>query len=213
MARVVTYHPTLKQLVYSPAPEYDKLHGASLAKLGPTPLKAKTPLSLGDWPAGAGNASDITVSFSRPTTGAHDGLSASCLARLRLTTPCRFASACTLGLSVLSGSMTVFIDWPASPSDKVQVGIMDGTPSFAPAPPVGTIANGNCAPTNFGGDCNSEPSGAWNAAAEKITSLEECVAKAKECKMANFVSFSNVPGNADCTSLLSCVSSHRRSFE
>ena len=74
MARVVTYHPTLKQLVYSPAPEYDKLHGASLAKLGPTPLKAKTPLSLGDWPAGAGNASDITVSFSRPTTGAHDRL-------------------------------------------------------------------------------------------------------------------------------------------
>ena len=45
--------------------------------------------------------------------------------------------------------MTVFIDWPASPSDKVQVGIMDGTPSFAPAPPVGTVANGNCAPTNF----------------------------------------------------------------
>ena len=36
--------------------------------------KAKTPLSLGDWPAGAGNASDITVSFSRPTTGAHDRL-------------------------------------------------------------------------------------------------------------------------------------------
>ena len=49
-----------------------------------------------------------------------------------------------------------------------------------------------------GGDCNSEPSGAWNAATEKITSLEECVAKAKDCKMANFVSFSNVPGNADC---------------
>jgi|EP01043_Picozoa_sp_COSAG02_P040516 hypothetical protein len=68
MARVVTYHPTLKQLVYSPAPEYDKLHGASLAKLGPTPLSANKPLSLGSWAAGAGNSSDILVSFSRPTS-------------------------------------------------------------------------------------------------------------------------------------------------
>lgn len=68
MARVVTYHPTLKQLVYSPAPEYDKLHGASLAKLGPTPLSANKPLSLGSWEAGAGNSSDILVSFSRPTS-------------------------------------------------------------------------------------------------------------------------------------------------
>ena len=68
MARVVTYHPTLKQLVYSPAPEYDKLHGATLAKLGPSSLSANKPLSLGNWAPGAGNSSDILVSFSRPTT-------------------------------------------------------------------------------------------------------------------------------------------------
>lgn len=34
LARVVTYHPQLKQLVFSPAPEYEKLHGSTIAHLG-----------------------------------------------------------------------------------------------------------------------------------------------------------------------------------
>jgi len=58
--------------------------------------------------------------------------------------------------------------------------------------------NGTCGPTNFGGDCNSDPKGAWDANKENIKTLEQCVAKAKPCAMADFVSFSNVPGNADC---------------
>ena len=90
----------------------------------------------------------------------------------------------------------------------------------SPPPPVGTIGaapsttlesgndgcsdvtvgsgNGTCGPTNFGGDCNSDPKGAWDANKENIKTLEQCVAKAKPCAMADFVSFSNVPGNADC---------------
>jgi hypothetical protein len=191
MARVVTYHPTLKQLVYSPAPEYDKLHGTSLTKMAPTALSKNKPLSLGSWADGAGNSSDILVSFSRPKT------------------------ACKLGLTILSGAVTVFIDWPGIAAattlgdgeaaevavTKVQVGIMQGTPDFSPPPPVGTILNGTCGATNFGGDCNDpkQSKGAWDAKAENITTLAECVAKAQPCKQANFVSFSNVPGNADCS--------------
>ena len=60
------------------------------------------------------------------------------------------------------------------------------------------------APAATGGDCNVQPSGAWNAKTENITTLEQCVAKAKACKMANFVSFSNVPGNSDCSWYQSC---------
>ena len=53
MARVVTYHPVLKQLVFSPAPEYAQLHAATpLVSLGSTPLKAYAPLSLGKWEEG-----------------------------------------------------------------------------------------------------------------------------------------------------------------
>jgi hypothetical protein len=57
--------------------------------------------------------------------------------------------------------MTVFINWPSTAATeeereegaavtKVQVGIMQGTPDFAPPPPVGTILNGTCGATNFG---------------------------------------------------------------
>ena len=74
------------------------------------------------------------------------------------------------------------------------------------APPVGTTGNGTCGATNFGGDCNTSPKGAWPAAQLHITSLDECVAHATHlgCKMANFVSFSNVPGNSDCSWYQEC---------
>ena len=78
-----------------------------------------------------------------------------------------------------------------------------------PSPePAGTTGNGTCGPTAYGGDCNVAPKGAWNAVQDGITSLDECVAKAKGCKMANFVSFSNVPGNSDCSWYVACDMRH-----
>ena len=32
-----------------------------------------------------------------------------------------------------------------------------------PPPPMGTQGNGTCGPTNYGGDCNVDPAGAWDA--------------------------------------------------
>ena len=37
------------------------------------------------------------------------------------------------------------------------------------SPPVGTIGNGTCGATNYGGDCDVLPKGAWHLAAENIT--------------------------------------------
>lgn len=34
LARVVTYHPQLQQLIFSPAPEYDNLHQQTIGHLG-----------------------------------------------------------------------------------------------------------------------------------------------------------------------------------
>lgn len=79
---------------------------------------------------------------------------------------------------------------------------------MAPPPPVGTVGNGTCGATNFGGDCNKDPKGAWDAAKLKIGSLAECAAKAKGCKMANYVSFSDVTGNHDCSWYSECDMSH-----
>ena len=77
MARVITYHPTLKQLIHSPAPEYDTLHSpTALAKLGATKLQPYKALGLGDWAEGAGNASDVTVVFKLPTEPGTIGVSA-----------------------------------------------------------------------------------------------------------------------------------------
>ena len=191
MARVVTYHPVLKQLVFSPAPEYEQLRGATpLARVARTPLRAFAPASLGSesWDAGAGNASDVTVTFSLADFGS--------------------AAKAEVGVSVLGGAVTVFAEWVPG-SDTLAVGIRDGPPPRAPAPPVGTVGNGTCGATNFGGDCNADASGAWNAAAEGIGTLEQCVAKAMPCKMASFVSFSNVPGkNTDCSWYSTCDFSH-----
>ena len=65
------------------------------------------------------------------------------------------------------------------------------------SPAVGTTGNGTCGATSFGGDCDEDASGAWDAQKEGIATLEQCVAKAKPCAMANFVSFSYVDGNHD----------------
>jgi len=72
-------------------------------------------------------------------------------------------------------------------------------PSPPPPPetdPVGTTRSGNCAPTNWGGDCDVKPSGSWHIASENITDLASCVARAQKCKTADYVSFSEV--NGDC---------------
>lgn len=183
MARVLTYHPELTQLVFSPAPEYNALHTTLLAKLGRTAVRANQALSLGAWPAGAGNSSDVIVNFELPL------------------------HKCTLGVSVLQGALTVYVDFIPGSTSHV-VGIKDGPPALTPAPPVGTKGNGTCGATNFGGDCNTDPSGAWDAAAAGIKTLDECVAKAKDCKMASFVSFSNVPGNTDCSWFYRCDFAH-----
>ena len=122
-----------------------------------SPLKAFTPLSLGKWAEGVGNSSDVTVVFKRPT------------------------QACIIGISVLSGAMTIFIDFAPGVMDngvsKVQVGIHDGPPASEPPPPSGTIGNGTCGATQYGLDCNTAPRGAWNAKTENITDLAACVAK------------------------------------
>jgi len=62
--------------------------------------------------------------------------------------------------------------------------------------PVGTVRDGNCGGTNWGGDCDVKPSGSWHIASENITDLASCVARAEKCKMADYVSFSEV--NGDC---------------
>jgi hypothetical protein len=72
-----------------------------------------------------------------------------------------------------------------------------------PPPPVGTILNGTCGPTNFGADCDTTPKGAFQG----IATLAACVAKVKACKMGNFASFSNVPGNQDCSWYSECDTS------
>ena len=89
--------------------------------------------------------------------------------------------------------------------------IAESPPRLAPAPPApptGTTGNGTCGATNYGGDCNTEPTGAWDAAKENITSLAQCVAKAKSCTMAKFVSFSDAPGNVDCSWYSVCDFDH-----
>ena len=77
-------------------------------------------------------------------------------------------------------------------------------PPVPPAPPIpaGTIATGCCGPTVTGGNCNSDPNGAWGAKAHGITSLAECVAKVKQCSMGHFASFS--AQNDDCSWYADC---------
>lgn len=65
--------------------------------------------------------------------------------------------------------------------------------------PVGTTRNGTCGATAYGRDCDVKPTGAWRPASENITDLASCVARAEKCKMADYVSFSDVKGNEDCS--------------
>lgn len=46
------------------------------------------------------------------------------------------------------------------------------------------IGNGVCAPTNFGGDCRADRSGAW-----QLDTLEQCRQRCAHCEGCNFVSF------------------------
>jgi hypothetical protein len=72
-----------------------------------------------------------------------------------------------------------------------------------PSPPpvkVGMKGTGTCGVTLVcakSNCCNIQSKGSWDARAENITSLADCVAYAKACSMANFVSYSN-PMN-DCS--------------
>jgi len=77
-----------------------------------------------------------------------------------------------------------------------------------PPPPMGTQGNGTCGPTNYGGDCNVDPAGAWDARKEGILNLTACVARASGCKKANFVSFSLHGWNSDCSWYETCDFGH-----
>jgi len=66
----------------------------------------------------------------------------------------------------------------------------------------GETRDGNCGPTNFGGDCNSDAVGAWNTTAEGIGSLDACAALCAGCTSCNYVSFSS--GFEDCSWYTHC---------
>lgn len=73
LARVTTYHPSLKRLLFNPLPE--------LAALRTTPALFQAPAGaaialapgssrwLGDWAPGAGNASDVLATVRIPPSG------------------------------------------------------------------------------------------------------------------------------------------------
>ena len=93
----------------------------------------------------------------------------------------------------------------AGPKTIYDANVTSGPP---PPPPVGTIGNGTCGATKYGGDCNTDPTGAWDARKEGILNLTACVAKARGCKMANFVSFSLKDWNSDCSWYSACDMGH-----
>ena len=71
-------------------------------------------------------------------------------------------------------------------------------------PPIGTIGNGTCGPTNFGGNCNEDTHGAYDANALGIKSLSACVnyIRGKGCKMGKYVSYS--AATSDCSWYSDC---------
>ena len=80
-----------------------------------------------------------------------------------------------------------------------------------PPPPakVGTTGTGSCGVTLVCGTpncCDVQAKGSWAAAALNISTLGQCVAKAKSCAMADFVSFSK-PQN-DCSWYKECDMQH-----
>ena len=139
LARSVTYHPALKQLVWSPIEEVAQLHtgAAPLADVRNVSLQSGRPhtilasyaaagASTAVGGAEAGTVADINVSFALP------------------------ASAGTLAVEVLGGTLTAFIEFVPPPSAvatggsaySVRVGIGPGAhvPS-PPAPASNTTAN------------------------------------------------------------------------
>ena len=59
-------------------------------------------------------------------------------------------------------------------------------------PPVGSIANGTCGHTGYSGDCDTDPSGAFDTSKERpaIKDLAGCVARVRKCREGVFASFS-----------------------
>eukprot|EP01062_Namystynia_karyoxenos_P000520 TRINITY_DN10188_c0_g1_i1.p1 TRINITY_DN10188_c0_g1~~TRINITY_DN10188_c0_g1_i1.p1 ORF type:complete len:646 (+),score=94.18 TRINITY_DN10188_c0_g1_i1:65-2002(+) len=70
---------------------------------------------------------------------------------------------------------------------------------LAPRYPAGTVANGTCGSTGFGGDCAAGNSGAWNASLHGVRTLEDCVALCHGCPRCRYVSFTPDPQHDDCS--------------
>ena len=66
LPREVTWNPELQQLVFSPLVEQSQLRGSIVGQLKAQALPANKSLSLG-LPRGAGNQTELVVSFERPT--------------------------------------------------------------------------------------------------------------------------------------------------
>lgn len=83
---------------------------------------------------------------------------------------------------------------------KLYAGRVTGGP---PPPKPGTLGNGTCGNTNYGGDCSVLDRGAWNTTSEGIASLADCVARCRRgCSKCEFVSLSLK--NEDCSWYKEC---------
>eukprot|EP00747_Dinoflagellata_sp_TGD_P126829 gnl/TRDRNA2_/TRDRNA2_174318_c0_seq2.p1 gnl/TRDRNA2_/TRDRNA2_174318_c0~~gnl/TRDRNA2_/TRDRNA2_174318_c0_seq2.p1 ORF type:complete len:451 (+),score=63.52 gnl/TRDRNA2_/TRDRNA2_174318_c0_seq2:87-1439(+) len=101
LPREVTYHPELKQLVFSPIAELKQLRsdGPTLANRdSPLTLAAGEVRSLGSWPDSAGNTSELLATFALPSS------------------PVRLGAYVMTGASA---SSTVYIDFKPSDSPGV----------------------------------------------------------------------------------------------
>jgi beta-fructofuranosidase len=74
LAREVTWHPALSQLVFSPLDEQDLLRGQLLTAINHTQLDPTQVLSLGSWADSVGNQSEVEVTFAIPTHAARFGV-------------------------------------------------------------------------------------------------------------------------------------------
>ncbi len=75
LARVTTYHAGLQRLLFNPLPELAALRASPPLFAAPSAvIPANTTQWLGDWPAGAGNQSEVGVTFALPPTRATFGV-------------------------------------------------------------------------------------------------------------------------------------------
>lgn len=173
LPRSITYHPELKQLVYSPIEELAGLRGKPLATLGSTPLAAGTPLELGKgWPSTAGRSADVNISFAMPTT------------------PTR------LSVAILGGAVTAFADFVSKTNVTVGFGSLGGS-EVGTAPPPANKANMSRFMPNFdlgGGDYSIEhhPPNTDPAVCQKL-----CDGQPK-CKAWTYVIRGSPTGSGDC---------------